>query len=576
MTNVSLQVEVDNLIHQYDKLNEPFSENQVWDSLARLRKGIEGIVNIPMPLKADMLAFELKTVSLSGNECQYEGLENSIDTDVLEHWKDRAETLHNPLMKNAYADVLWHYSKIASKKPYPEMARLAIDTSFEILKSKKYNHSLDARWYSQRALDLSLKISDEKRIQKAVEIIIQTEDEITIDDKPGLWGFAFEYLLKNKKIKLSETQRNKLVQDMELRLQRFVEAESFHIEGAKKAAEALVSYYKKQNRLKEAQRVIRYLGKAIIEFSQAQGSANVGQTHIYNLFVLHWQNGLKQEARMLESQLYSLGEQSLGEMQTISVSYDIDVNELEEYANQFVQGGLEDALRLTALKFLIPSKEDFENQIKEMAQGSLFSLIFSRKYIDHSGRIIGHSKGIDEQIDPHIMELAMLHIQGSAHRLRAVIKKIFTAYSVDAEKLLEYIYGSSVFQKNRKEFFKDAINSYLNQNYCVMAHMLIPQIEEAIRHLARRNQVSTLKWDANNNGIDFRTLGEILTDPDFKAIWGESGERVVFYLRFILTQEYGWNLRNELCHGLLLPQHLDFVKSDRLFHLILFLALYRI
>jgi hypothetical protein len=48
------------------------------------------------------------------------------------------------------------------------------------------------------------------------------------------------------------------------------------------------------------------------------------------------------------------------------------------------------------------------------------------------------------------------------------------------------------------------------------------------------------------------------------------------YMRVLLTDPRGWNVRNNLCHGMLEPDEISDVVADRIFHVLLMLALVRL
>jgi hypothetical protein len=52
--------------------------------------------------------------------------------------------------------------------------------------------------------------------------IINLEKKVAKDDKPGLWGFAFKWLILDfgKKVSLTEAEKAELIKDLEDRLKR--------------------------------------------------------------------------------------------------------------------------------------------------------------------------------------------------------------------------------------------------------------------------------------------------------------------------------------------------------------------
>jgi hypothetical protein len=138
-TDSTLQGKIDNILSQYNQAETPFSKNEIWDSLLLIKKQLgekESILS--MPLRAEMLAFELGTVDIEGNEASYPNLKNILDEEIIRYWEFRAASFTNPILTNAYADVIWQHSKLVRKKSNQEIGKLLIDSCFEILNTKKY------------------------------------------------------------------------------------------------------------------------------------------------------------------------------------------------------------------------------------------------------------------------------------------------------------------------------------------------------------------------------------------------------------------------------------------------------
>jgi hypothetical protein len=84
-------------------------------------------------------------------------------------------------------------------------------------------------------------------------------------------------------------------------------------------------------------------------------------------------------------------------------------------------------------------------------------------------------------------------------------------------------------------------------DWFVAAHLLIPQLESSIRHVFTQYGVptSTLESDGTQNERD---LGWLLNHDKMVEIFGGD---IAFDLRGILTERFGYNLRNGFAHGLL-------------------------
>ena len=105
----------------------------------------------------------------------------------------------------------------------------------------------------------------------------------------------------------------------------------------------------------------------------------------------------------------------------------------------------------------------------------------------------------------------------------------------------------------------------------VTVHILVTEIESAIRILAGGLGL-TLQKQNRMGGYDLKNLGDFLAD---EMVAGFFTEDIVTYLRVVLTDRRGWNLRNKTCHGILPAASFTQAASQRLLHIVLLLSAVR-
>ncbi len=66
-----------------------------------------------------------------------------------------------------------------------------------------------------------------------------------------------------------------------------------------------------------------------------------------------------------------------------------------------------------------------------------------------------------------------------------------------------------------------------------------------------------------------RSLGSLLADPQLESVLDP---RIALYLRILLTDVRGWNLRNQVSHGLFQAAQVGPVLADRVLQVILLLT----
>ena len=99
----------------------------------------------------------------------------------------------------------------------------------------------------------------------------------------------------------------------------------------------------------------------------------------------------------------------------------------------------------------------------------------------------------------------------------------------------------------RERIFSQGLYAGFGQDFLTAVHLLVPQIENSLRHLMKTRDIITTKLD--HSGIQRQIdLNELVVDPRLSGIVSED---ILFQLRCVLTDNRGPNLRNQLAHGML-------------------------
>jgi hypothetical protein len=118
------------------------------------------------------------------------------------------------------------------------------------------------------------------------------------------------------------------------------------------------------------------------------------------------------------------------------------------------------------------------------------------------------------------------------------------------------------------------IGAYLDADFVKAIHVLVPQIEHVMRRLLALLGRPTSKHLRSNLGVmQEKSLDDILTDPAVRACLPDDVWR---YLSVLLTDRRGWNVRNRLAHGLMMPGEFNSQVADYVLHALLTLAFIRV
>ena len=462
---------------------------------------------------------------------------------TISYWEKRAEESNHPIFKARYSNLVWDFSeKIKKEKPHYTITQIFIDSVMEIAEKDLHESSMNVIKKLECALFIALSINDNNRINKLIDTIIGYEEKIAEDSKVGTWGFSYKLLINNKKINLSTDKEQKIVRDLEERYERILKNNGYW--PVKNAAILLADYYFKLGNSEKVKNVLSKLENMI----QAQLNQNISfVTHarLRKLYSLYLKHALKDEAKNVLIKIEELDGRVISEIPTIEIPFEISQKEIETLIEELIEGNLEEALRKIAV-YYIPRKNETIDSLKNLFQKYPLSFLSSRQIFDSDGRMIATVGPLNDDLEGHVVFRISQDMQVLSFLLRKTINALIEKFNLNAKTVVEYFYSSPIFEEKRKIFLIKGIEAYLNNDFITAIHILIPQIEALIRNLAEKMEIPVLN-QSHLNGFNYRSLSSLLEEESIKNILSED---VCNYLKILLSDPRGWNLRNKVCHGI--------------------------
>ena len=141
------------------------------------------------------------------------------------------------------------------------------------------------------------------------------------------------------------------------------------------------------------------------------------------------------------------------------------------------------------------------------------------------------------------------------------------------KSMMELLEESPLITDDHKESVRRGLEAYMNEDYLVCCHLLVPQLEAAIRRLFAINGANIMRPKANPaEGNEYLSLDSLLGSEEALQFMKED---LANYLRNVLTDQYGWNIRNLVSHGLLGTDNFNFGMADRVVHAFLMLGVFK-
>lgn len=490
---------------------------------------------------------------------------SAINQVVLDYWSARSKATSNPLLKARYADLVWDLSKSAiGKAPDVDSAISAAEALIYIADAKLYKHDFDTIAKLERALALASAVNKPALVERAKNAVLSLEDHIADDAVPGLCGFSFDLLVGNKKASLSEAQERKIIDDLESRLTRLQTGDPWACEST---AERLTKYYRTRNSKKDVERIVRSLTNTF-ETAAATAGPVVAIHLLQHIHRICIQFGLRSESERLAKTMQAIGPQIRDDMKPISHGMEISQEKFERYVQQYVKGDLEGCFK-RIISGYIPARETLERQLRHLANQGPFSYLFPKHITDNQGRVIAQIGPLSDDWDGHIVDLMAQKMDMSIPFLSAVLDRAIEAHQITHTRFIEHIFLSPIFLATQRDLISSGVLAYFEKQFHISIHLLIPQIEAAIRHLVELAGGGTFK-PRRGGGFHLKTLDELLRSEEMNNAFGED---VALYLRVLFTDQRGWNIRNDVCHGVFISMSKEI--ADRLMHVLLLLSVMR-
>lgn len=487
-----------------------------------------------------------------------------VDEKAISYWDQRSKSVTNPIFQARYAGLVWDLSKkVIGNKPDHHSAVRCCEAIIRIADENCHKYQTAIIQKLDRALSLAISLNDKQLIEKVKKAILNFEDVVSDITKPGLWGFAFDYLVENKNVQLSDKEKKGIINSLEDKLQRLKDGSPWICEST---ALRLARYYRKSGLEEECSRVINVLGNAF-EAAAKNADPLIASSlldHVYHIYI---QFSHSADAERVSRSIRDIGPKVINEMKLKSHKIDIPRDEFDAYVEQMVEGDLVQAFKRIVLRD-IPSRDEIENQLRDLARKAPINFLMTKKLMDHQGRVVAEVGSLEDDLDGNVVAQMSQNMRISAVFLNAILDRAIQKYSLNDEKIIDYLYQAPIFTPNQVNLLKMGIQAYFKQEYIISAHLLIPQIEATIRNLVEMTGGVVMK-QGRGGGFHLITLDDLLRSEQMTQSFGDD---VSFYFRVVLTDQRGWNIRNNVCHGISRYDDISKPVVDRLIHILLILA----
>jgi hypothetical protein len=200
--------------------------------------------------------------------------------------------------------------------------------------------------------------------------------------------------------------------------------------------------------------------------------------------------------------------------------------------------------------------EELKKQHAESSKQFIFPQLIGASSIDHTGKTSdflpplgsGTAKDQAEAVLKHLYQQARM-IQWRmpvVWRIDPARVAIMGEHAVRRADLMFLVLDNPFVPAGHEGIYLRGIQAGFHGDWLVAMHLLVPQLEQSIRHMLQQAGAIT---SGMRDGIQAeKDLKQLMEMPEFEQMFGPN---VGFDLRGLLIERFGHNLRNKIAHGLL-------------------------
>ncbi len=337
---------------------------------------------------------------------------------------------------------------------------------------------------------------------------------------------------------------------------------------AMNAAERLEQYCNRNGRIEDARRVARDLGIVVGNLADAADPL-VAIALLKPLMQSFQSRAMKAEAESIGVKLRELGPRAMASMKMISHTPPAraTAEEMARYLSEMVSGEFEEAITRLTWHFYV-SEDRIRDQLNGLKSEFPMAFLFPQAILEDDGRIVAEVGNIEDDPDGHLAVQIAREFAFTSPFLRRSLQAFFERHDPLFQLTIDYLLDAPALRALVRGIVVEGISAYAKSNYLVAIHLLVPQLERILRTIAVDQGLSAYRV-ARGGGIHLKLLDELLREQKVVAVLTEP---ICRYLRILLTDQRGWNLRNRLAHAQMEEHHFGSEIADRTVHALLLLA----
>ncbi len=487
----------------------------------------------------------------------------TVPPELIAYMEERLKGAHRPHLKARYADFLWQ------KTGDHKAARQAVLSHIELVKfeasREKYHDAADS---ARRALRLCYALGDESLRQETEDALSGACAEWSENEDAALFlPEVAECIADNR-------------QSSESRLKAWVEILKIALSNAqdhrvrRDLLGALARVLDRLARPDDAIALRAEIGDEWVAEAEERvdDSALVAAAFYQHAFDAYAAAGELEKAEVVKRLVrttYLAAESEFGE---ISHQAPLDMKPWQkEVAGWTSMSPVEALSKLGASFWLMPDWGKAEESSDHTARTAPLSQLIPRTTLD-DGRPVSQPRNPEQQREDNVRNNYQMEMALRTVFLSAALNELRERMTLTADEFISTLLQSPFFTDRDLAIEGVGFTRLIEGDFVSALHILVPRIEEAIRRQAAALGCDTT---AIRNGImTEKSLDRLLDDDDVEALL-RLVPQLYDYVRELLIEHVGPNLRNKIAHGMITHAECGQDNADRVVLVFLVMSLYR-
>lgn len=510
-----------------------------------------------------------------GGEMVYVPDALAVGPEVIEYWKERSERTPHPSLQARYADLALEIGRIWNREHRSEtrielplsLTHRAIDAYLSVVE-KGLAYSEHQAWgFLDRALELALFIHDAARIERAKLAAFDHARRQRATGKSGYWWQLDNMVWERKGLSMSEQERDDLIAWLDEALAThsdIADEKRFDPHQSQMAADRLRRWHDKLGHPEQGIEAIRKAGAAF-EAIAAKTNALTATAWLQDLSARYRQAKLMGDAARVDAAIKVRSAEAEESMTRHEVKIEISKEQMDQWLDALTKDSLELSLGRIAVH-LMTSEDGLQKMVEDSAANAPLHAYIAMSIMGENGFTRATIGSVKDDMPGRMLNMAATLIGHSAPWLHIALERAKEQCKLDADSLFAWLTQSPLFPTGAHGLLRAGIDAWFAEDHVKSVHLLVPQVEAALREWLSALGESPMTHDPRAGGFKVIGMGDVLRSTSFKE---QVHPTLIHHLRAFYTEAKGLNLRNQLAHGLARPEALNRGAANWVIHSLL-------